>query len=140
MSPRANPEKVKRTKLTEMATRAAFGAGVSVVAGIIGVVFGSRVGGLFLACPAILPATLTLIEKKDGKRPAEEDEHGSIAGALGLVAFAAVGVAVIDAIGVAGALIAAVLAWLAASMGAYVLHLFLHDASAREGLHHAHRG
>ncbi|MEY2419450.1 MAG: hypothetical protein QOG90_2130 [Actinomycetota bacterium] len=124
----------------EMATRAAFGAGVSVVAAIIGVVFGARVGGLFLACPAILPATLTLIEKKEGKQPAEEDEHGSIAGALGLVAFAGAGSLLIHPHGVVVALVGASLAWLLGSMGAYAVHLFLHGTRARGRLHDAHRG
>ncbi len=35
--------------------------------------FGPRVGGLFLAFPAILPATLTLLEKKEGKTKACAD-------------------------------------------------------------------
>jgi hypothetical protein len=116
-----------------MAARAAFGAAVSLVAAIIGVVFGARIGGLFLACPAILPATLTLIEQKEGKRPAEEDEHGSIAGALGLVAFAVTGALLVDRIGVVVALLGAVLAWLVVSIGAYAV-------AARGRLHHAHRG
>jgi uncharacterized membrane protein (GlpM family) len=128
-------------KPNEMLRRAAFGAGVSVVAAIVGAVFGSRVGGLFLACPAILPATLTLIEKKDGKREAEEDEHGSIAGAIGLVAFAAAGVLLIDPFGVAVAMVGATIAWGAASIAAYAVHLAVHERNkstqrARDRLHH----
>jgi hypothetical protein len=123
--------------------RAAFGAAISVLAGIVGVVFGARIGGLFLACPAILPATLTLIEKKDGKRSAEEDEHGSIAGALGLVGFAAAGAVVIDRNGVAIALFAASIAWLLVAFGAYGVHLALHERHerrARDRLQHANHG
>jgi len=126
-----------------MLGRAAFGAAISVLAGVIGAVFGARVGGLFLACPAILPATLTLIEKKDGKQPAEEDEHGSIAGALGLVGFAVAGALVIDHGGVIVALLVAAVGWLLVSLGAYGAHLALHERQerrARDGLQHAHRG
>lgn len=145
MSPGAQPKKMKRTTAREMAVRAGFGGAVSVVAAVIGVVFGSRVGGLFLACPAILPATLTLIEKKDGKRRAEEDEHGSIAGAIGLVAFAVVGALLVMRTNVGVALSAAMLAWLVASMAAYSVHLAWHAREkrakrARGRLHHAHRG
>jgi uncharacterized protein DUF3147 len=122
-----------------MAARAAFGAGVSIIAALFGVVFGARVGGLFLACPAILPATLTLIEKKEGKRPAEEDEHGSIAGALGLVAFAAAGALLIGHFGVAWAVVGAVVGWVVVAMGAYSVHLALH-ARARGRLHLGKRG
>ena len=72
----------------DLAVRFAFGFGVSVAAGIVTLAFGSRVGGLFLAFPAILPASLTLIEKKDGRRQAEGNALGAIIGAVALVAFA----------------------------------------------------
>jgi hypothetical protein len=72
----------------DLAVRFAFGFGVSVAAGIVTLAFGSRLGGLFLAFPAILPASLTLIEKKDGRRQAEGNALGAIIGAVALVAFA----------------------------------------------------
>jgi len=72
----------------DLAVRFAFGFGVSVVAGIATLAFGSRVGGLFLAFPAILPASLTLIQKKEGRRQAEGNAVGAIIGAVALVAFA----------------------------------------------------
>ncbi|HVT77860.1 MAG TPA: DUF3147 family protein [Acidimicrobiales bacterium] len=125
-----------------MALRAGFGAAVSVVAALIGVAFGSRIGGLFLACPAILPATLTLIEKKDGKGNAESDEHGSIAGAIGLVAFAGAGAWSVRHTNVAVALLVAGAAWLLASMAAYNVYVSRHQRNkrARGRLQHAHRG
>jgi hypothetical protein len=121
-----------------MVKRAAFGAGVSVLAGLFGVFFGAKVGGLFLACPAILPATLTLIEKNEGRKPAEDDEHGSIAGALGLVGFAVTGALLVHR-GVAIAMLGASVAWVAVSMGVYLLHETLH-ARARGRLHPGKRG
>jgi len=123
----------------EMAQRAAFGAGVSVIAALFGLAFGARIGGLFLACPAILPATLTLIEKKEGRKPAEDDEHGSVAGALGLVAFAGAGALLIHSFGIAVAMIGAALAWVVVSLGAYAAHETLH-VRARGSLHPAKRG
>ena len=38
-----------------------FGAGISLVAGLAGMAFGSKIGGVLLGFPAILPASLTLI-------------------------------------------------------------------------------
>lgn len=133
------------TKPNEMLQRAAFGAGVSLVAAIVGVIFGSRVGGLFLACPAILPATLTLIEDKDGKREAEADEHGSIAGAIGLVAFAGTGVLLIDPFGVVVAMAGATVAWLVASLCAFSVYFALRERNkskhrARGRLHRTSPG
>src|SRR5205814_1515179 len=72
----------------DLAVRFAFGFGVSVVAGIVTLTFGSRAGGLFLAFPAILPASLTLIEEKQGRRQAEGNAVGAILGAVALVVFA----------------------------------------------------
>jgi Protein of unknown function (DUF3147) len=50
--------------------------------------FGPKFGGLFLAFPAVLPATLTLIEKKQGTTKAWADASGGVLGAVGLAAFA----------------------------------------------------
>jgi hypothetical protein len=58
--------KLRQTKASELALRFAFGATASLVAGLVSIAFGPRVGGTFLAFPAILPASLTMIEKKEG--------------------------------------------------------------------------
>ena len=45
---------------------------------------------LFLAFPAILPASLTLVKEHDGRRKTCDDARGSRLGALGMLAFAIV--------------------------------------------------
>src|SRR5438067_4866772 len=50
--------------------RFAFGGLITAITGLIAHNFGPVVGGLFLAFPAILPASVTLIEDHDGERAA----------------------------------------------------------------------
>jgi hypothetical protein len=54
----------------DLLVRFAFGAAISIVAGIGGNIFGYVIGGLLLAFPAILPATLTLLEHREGNAAA----------------------------------------------------------------------
>ena len=82
---------------------------------------GVQVGGLLLAFPAILPATLTLIEKEESERKARDDDLGSIMGAVGLVAFAGTAWWLLPQVGAVGALAAAAGAWLAVAVGLYLL-------------------
>jgi hypothetical protein len=104
----------------DLAVRFAFGFGVSVVAGIVTLAFGSRVGGLFLAFPAILPASLTLIEKKEGRRQAERDAVGAIIGAVALVVFAQVAYLLFTRIPGAAVEALALAAWLGVSIFLYL--------------------
>jgi len=76
--------------MTPYLLRFAFGAGIAGAAGLIGLKFGSRFGGIFLAFPAILPASLTLIAERSGTRPASVDSEGAVLGGVALTAFAAV--------------------------------------------------
>ena len=80
--------KLFKPKPSEMAVRFVFGAGIALVAAVAGARFGPKFGGLFLAFPAVLPATLTLIEKKEGTTKAWADARGGVLGAVGLAAFA----------------------------------------------------
>ena len=73
----------------ELGLRFAFGGAVTVATQLVAGVFGPVVAGLFLAFPAILPATLTLIRKHDGPREAAEDALGAVAGSAALAAFGA---------------------------------------------------
>ncbi len=69
--------------------RFAFGATISVAGGLIGNQWGPLVGGVFLAFPAVLAATLTLIEDKEQRTaPATQDARGAVLGAVGLIGFA----------------------------------------------------
>ena len=106
-------------KPVEYALRFGFGAAVAVAAALISMRFGPRVGGLFLAFPAILPATLTLLEKKEGKAKAVADASGGVIGALGLAAFAAVVLLTLRLTAPIVALTLGLLAWLAVAVGLY---------------------
>ena len=57
----ADPSKLSKVRLGDLVVRFGFGAAISLVAGIISLAFGATAGGMFLAFPAILPATITLI-------------------------------------------------------------------------------
>jgi nicotinamide-nucleotide amidase len=80
--------KISGIRPLEYAERFAFAFAVSVVAGAVSRTAGPRVGGLFLAFPAILPATLTLLEKKEGLPMAVSDIRGATLGAVGMLGFA----------------------------------------------------
>ena len=117
---RIEPGRLGSLKAHDYWIRFGFGFLISVVAAVIGQIAGPRVGGLFLAFPAILPATLTLVERKDGIGPALSDIRGATLGAIGMIAFALVMVlAVRDAPAVA--LAGALLGWLVVSGLAYLL-------------------
>ena len=64
----ANFAALKRTRWYELVLRFFFGALVTVIIGIIAKNFGPTIGGLFLAFPAIFPATATLIEKHEKEK------------------------------------------------------------------------
>ncbi|MGA8014448.1 MAG: nicotinamide-nucleotide amidohydrolase family protein [Candidatus Dormiibacterota bacterium] len=87
---RLDLDDLSRLKTHEYLVRFAFGFAISVVAGLAAELFGGRVGGLFLAFPAILPATLTLLEKQNGTAQAVSDIRAAAIGGAALLAFAAV--------------------------------------------------
>lgn len=93
-----------QTKWHEYLLRFVFGGLVTALAGVIAKEFGAVVGGLFLAFPAIFPATATLVAKHErqkkqragfagtmrGREAAAVDAAGSAVGCSGLLAFALV--------------------------------------------------
>lgn len=83
------PRKITELSVSEAAIRAGFGAGASLLAGLVGVVAGPVIGGAFLAFPAILLASLTLVAAEEGQAAARDEARGALAGAIGLIAFAA---------------------------------------------------
>jgi hypothetical protein len=85
--PQAQPERARETKGWEYTLRFVFGGVVTAAVGVIGVAFGPVVAGLFLAFPAILPATITLIETHRGREKAGVDALGASLGSVGLMAF-----------------------------------------------------
>ena len=112
--------KATRVKPTEMGVRLGFGALVALVAAGIGSLAGPKVGGLFLAFPAILPASLTLIEKKEGLSKAWSDASGGALGAIAMAAFALVAIRLLTWSPLV-ALVFAMVAWAAVSIGLYFL-------------------
>ena len=54
---------IRQTRWYEYLVRFVLGGAMTVVAGLIAARFGPVIGGLFLAFPAIFPASATLIEK-----------------------------------------------------------------------------
>ena len=93
------------TRWYEYATRFVLGGLITVIAGLIAEKWGPNVGGLFLAFPAIFPASATLIEKhvKEAKQKkglagaarakdaAAVDAAGASIGSIGLLIFALAG-------------------------------------------------
>jgi hypothetical protein len=98
---RIRPKELRDSHWYSWALRILFGGLVTVLAGVIAKYYGPGVGGLFLAFPAILPASMTLIERHekakkrrvglDGRREAHAvasvDAAGASIGAIGLAAF-----------------------------------------------------
>ncbi len=92
---------LRETKWYDFAVRFVFGGLVTSLAGVVAKEFGPVVGGLFLAFPAIFPASATLVEKHErqrkekqglkgerrGREVASVDAAGAALGSLGLVAF-----------------------------------------------------
>src|SRR4029078_2693291 len=95
------PSALRQTRWYEYLVRCGLGGAMTVIAGLIAARFGPVVGGLFLAFPAIFPASATLIEKhvrerkeeaglpgaRRGKEAAALDAAGAALGSFGLAAF-----------------------------------------------------
>ncbi|MBO0708767.1 MAG: DUF3147 family protein [Candidatus Dormibacteraeota bacterium] len=120
--PEVEGRSLRSIRPCEYVIRFTFGAAVALVAAVVGEVAGLHAGGLLLAFPAILPATLALIEKKEDRRRAREDDIGTVAGGVGMVAFALVGWLVLTRVNAGGpaTLGAAFLAWAVVSIAPFV--------------------
>jgi len=99
----------------QLGLRFAFGAGIALAAGIVGLRWGPRVGGVFLAFPAILPAALTLMEKSEGTEETDIDAVGAVLGAVALLVFAVSITIWGGRLGVLAVVLAAAL-WMAAAL------------------------
>ena len=97
-----NLSALRQTKWYEYGIRFLFGGCMTVLTGIIAKKFGPALGGLFLAFPAIFPASVTLIEKHEKQRKQQKgmegsrrarqaaaaDAAGAAMGSMGLLVFA----------------------------------------------------
>lgn len=100
----ANFSAIRGTKPHEYLMRFAFGGAATVLAGVIARHWGPGPGGLFLAFPAIFPASVTLISTHErrrkhrsglpgtgrGRLAASLEAVGATMGCVGLMAFAVV--------------------------------------------------
>ncbi len=97
-----NLASIKSTRPHEYALRFLFGGIITATAGLIAMRYGPVIGGLFLAFPAIFPASATLIESHEkqrkqksgfngtrrGRTAAGLDAAGTFLGSLAMLAFA----------------------------------------------------
>jgi hypothetical protein len=95
---------LRETRWHEYAIRFVFGGLITSATGLIGHLYGPQTAGLFLAFPAIFPATATLVEKHEaqkknraglegvsrGRQAAALDAAGAALGSIGLIAFSIV--------------------------------------------------
>lgn len=93
---------LRRTRWYEVVLRVIFGGLATVGTGLIAKEYGPVVGGLFLAFPAIFPATATLVERHEKKKKRKAkinaidrarnavalEARGTAMGSLGLIVFA----------------------------------------------------
>ncbi len=119
-----------KTKWYEYAIRFVFGGLITAIAGVIARELGPAIGGLFLAFPAIFPASATLIEKHEkqekekhrldgarrGRQAASLNAAGSAMGSIGLLVFALIVWQLAPDHNAPLTLTGATLAWLAVSV------------------------
>lgn len=121
---------LRRTRWYEVVLRIIFGGLATVGTGLVAKECGPVVGGLFLAFPAIFPATATLVEKheKEKKRKAKInaidrarnavalEARGTAMGSFGLIAFALLLWRLLGSTSTWFALLSATMAWLLTSV------------------------
>jgi len=117
------------TKWYEYGVRFMFGGAITVIAGLLAKRFGPIFGGLFLAFPAIFPASATLVEKHErekkrnagianttrGRHAAALDARGAAIGSFGLACFALLVWKLLPVWNVGVVLVAALSLWLGVS-------------------------
>jgi hypothetical protein len=122
MKPALAVSQLKQTHAWEHAARFGFGGAISVLTGLVGHAWGPWIAGLFLAFPAILPASLTLVKQHAGRAKAIDDARGARLATVGLFVFADIVVLLIDrALPPPVILVLATLGWLATVLGLWFL-------------------
>lgn len=112
---------LREARPIEYLVRFAIGAAVSAGAGALGTTMGERFAGLFLAFPAILPASLTLLQENEGTRRAARDAVGAVLGAGALVAFACVEATALARLPAGLVLVAGLGAWAVVAVALYAV-------------------
>jgi hypothetical protein len=119
--PAFSTKRVRDVKPRDLVYRFAAGAATSIAAGVLTLVFGSRIGGIFLGFPAILGASLTLIEQQNDSAEAREDARGAVMGGVGMAMFAAVGALAFTHLPGGFVLLVAAGAWMATVLLGYLI-------------------
>jgi len=114
-------DKVREVRARDMGYRFLAGALTSIGSGAATLVFGARAGGILLAFPAILAASLTLIEEQEDSAEAREDARGAVMGGFALVLFAAVAALTFGALSGSLALLVATVTWFVVALVGYGL-------------------
>jgi Protein of unknown function (DUF3147) len=130
MKVQVNLSAIAQSRWHEYLTRFVFGGIATALAGVVAHIWGPVLGGLFLAFPAIFPATATLIDNHEkkrkrgtpgggdvrGRKAAALDASGAACGAFGLMAFGVLVWKLIVFVPLWGTLLLAMLAWLLVSV------------------------
>jgi hypothetical protein len=136
MSVQLELAELRKTRWYEFAIRFLFGGAITVVAGLIAKHYGPVFGGLFLAFPAIFPASATLVETHEKRKKREAgisgtmrgrfaaalDARGAALGTIGLALFALTVWKLLPVWNAAGTLLAALGVWSFVSVSVWYLH------------------
>jgi hypothetical protein len=129
MTPTFHLEKLREKRARDLVIRFGFGGAITVTTELIARAFGSEIAGLFLAFPAILPASLTLIVQHEGSEAAANDALGATAGSISLAVFAACVWEGVGAHTPAPVLLLAAILWIVT--GGFLWWIFLSRVSER---------
>ncbi len=136
MIPSLDLSSLKDARWWQFAVRFVLGGAVTVCTGLVADHYGPVVGGLFLAFPAIFPATATLIarhetEKKRqagincpvrGRKAAALDAAGAVLGGWGMLCFAMAAWLALPRYAIASALVLPAILWLIVSASLWWAH------------------
>lgn len=150
---KADISALKKASWFEYALRFVFGGLMTVIAGLMAKHYGPELGGLFLAFPAIAPASVTMLdqhvkEEKQragfeghtrGRKAAALDMFGTLWGTIGLLAFAVVIWKMAPSHSTWTVLVTATLAWLIGALTIFEVRRLLkrrnispHKAAAQQ--------
>jgi hypothetical protein len=135
MIPGVDLSSVKQAHWLQFAVRFVLGGAVTLCTGLVADHWGPVIGGLFLAFPAIFPASATLIERHEtakkrragidcrrrGRKAAALDAAGAVLGGYALMCFGLVAWLALPGYSTALALLLAAIVWLVVAVGLWWL-------------------